>query len=68
MELNLSKGCGGRYGTVSQSALIVSTSESCAYYAYRALYDGAPPGDWQWHRVPLQPAACGAALAQPVNL
>ena len=54
MELNLSKACGGRYGTVSQSALLVSASEACAYYAYRALHDGgAPPGEWEWHRVPL---------------
>eukprot|EP00966_Prymnesium_polylepis_P036480 846338-Prymnesium_polylepis.2 len=55
-DLALSGEAGGRYGTVSQTALLVSAREGCAYYAYRPLHDGAPPGPWTWQRVPL-PAA-----------
>ena len=57
------------YGTVSQTAVMVSRSENCAFYAYRETArpaDGDAPagelGAWQWQRVPL-PAAAEAAVA-----
>jgi uncharacterized protein with NRDE domain len=42
-----------RYGTVSQSAIIVSTSARSIFYAYRSIPDGGPPDPWEWQQVVL---------------
>ncbi|KAL1526590.1 hypothetical protein AB1Y20_015295 [Prymnesium parvum] len=54
LMLHLTNSGGGRYGTVSQTAVFVSTSDCCVYYAYRSLHDDAAPGPWDWHKVPLR--------------
>ena len=64
-SLHPEKGSDGRYGTVSQTAVLLCASEGCAYYAYRTLHDGAPPAPWAWQRVSLPAAASGQSPPTP---